>query len=114
MRLVFSDTKKTGKGTFGAAVEDGCLILPLELEGVARQCGARNAETFYSVATGFPSAIMAACKWTLDEATAASQELRTQLRGHVSDALLDFDAAAQPKRTFGALPPKGWKPPHPQ
>jgi hypothetical protein len=112
-KIVYCPETCVGLGDFNARVENGAIVLPAALERINRNLGVFNGETFFSVVSSFPTSFCAILRWTHEETRSATDKLREQLRGAVPDSILDFDPAAQPQRSFCAMPPKGWKPPRP-
>lgn len=110
MNIIYSADKEISKGDYNADVDaDGTLVLPASFRPLNEQCGARSAETFFSICMDCPSALMQHCGWTQQETAAANARLKDQLRGHISDKLLDYDATKRRSYPFGAQRP-GSKP----
>ena len=107
MKIVYSAEKEISKGDYNASVDaEGALVLPASLKRFNATCGVYNAESFFSISSDCPSAVMAYCEWNREDVAAATEKLRTQLRGFVIDALLD-PITERLQFKFGAMIPPG-------
>jgi len=108
LTIKYTDEQHLGTGDFGAAVKDDKLVLPPEVQAIAPSL--RNANQFFSTVLCYPTLFATSFGWTPEETKQATDKIREQLRGHVADAILDFDVSKAPKFPVGgAIPPSNAK-----
>jgi len=97
------------RGDFDGFIDESrhALMLPEKIAGTFKSHGVFTAAKMLSYLESFPSAIAAELDWTVPEVVRGLRTLRTKLKGHVDDALLE---PSRPGRfSYGAMNPATYK-----
>jgi hypothetical protein len=91
-------------GDFNARVEGDRLVLPKIAADAFAQQDVRTADDLCSYLRTYPSAVATSFHWSNADVVTAIGRLKTVLKGHVSDDLLNGDTTPMPP--LGARDPK--------
>lgn len=92
---------------FGAKVSGTTLLVPENVASALKRLSVRSAEEFVSYLRTFPSALAQELGWDVSEVVKAREALVNELRGIVSDELLDSPPPR--RRGYGALNPASFR-----
>ncbi len=97
------------RGDFDGIIDESglALELPERIASTLNSHGVRTAGEMVSYIEAFPSAIAADLQWTVPDVLRGLENLRSKLRGHVDDAVLDV--RTRDRHSFGAMNPATYK-----